>query len=178
MNIIRKSLRYQTKGQFDFIDVTEDIAAFVRKSGAKDGLVNVFCPHTTVAIKINEAEAGFILDFRDFMNKLVPKDHPYRHNNLEIRAAETLCEDPSLCINGDAHICQMLIGSSSETIPLIDGRLALGEWQRVFLIEVDKKRQRRLDISIMTANPVKIEPESHRSIKQNQVNRSGQKAII
>jgi len=168
MNVFYKTLYYQTENKFHFIDVTDDVIDFVEESGVSDGLVHVFCPHTTVAVKINEAENGFIMDFRDFMSKLVPENHNYRHNDLSVRNKNTLCEDPSLCINGDSHICQMLIGCSSETIPLRGGELTLGEWQRIFLIEVDKKRKRRLDVSIMTASPVEPEQDKHRNIKENQ----------
>ena len=167
MQMHRKTLNYETKGQFDFIDVTDDIEAFVKDSGVTDGLVHVYCPHTTVAVKINESEEGFQLDFKDFMSELVPKKRYYRHNDLDIRDEKTLCEDISLCINGDSHILQMLTGSASETIPLFNGKMALGEWQRIFLIEVDKPRPRRLEVSIMAAQPAQRDSsaEEARAIK-------------
>ena len=64
MTVFRKTLEYQTKGQFDFVDVTDDISDFIEECEAQDGIVHVYCPHTTVAIKINEAEEGFTLDFK------------------------------------------------------------------------------------------------------------------
>jgi len=163
MKVYRKSFEYQTKGQFQFIDVTDDIAKFIEESGAKDGLVHVYCPHTTVALKINETEDGFMVDFRDIMQKLVPKDHYYRHNDLDIRDEKTLCEDINLCINGDSHIIQMLVGTASETIPLVKGKMGLGKWQRIFLIEVDKKRLRRIEVSVMTAQAVEIEKNTKKA---------------
>jgi secondary thiamine-phosphate synthase enzyme len=166
MNVIRKTLQYETTGQFHFIDVTDDVAAFVKESGGQEGMVHVFSPHTTVAVKINEAEDGFQLDFKDFMSELVPKKRYYRHNDLDIRDEKTLCEDISLCINGDSHIIQMLVGSASETIPLIAGKMALGEWQRIFMIEVDKSRPRKLEVSIMSAEPLKSSREEAAAIKE------------
>ncbi len=160
MKVFRKSFEYQTKGQFDFIDVTDDIAAFLEDCEAQDGLVHVYCPHTTVAIKINEEEEGFTLDFKDFMSELVPKTRYYRHNDLDIRDEKTLCEDISLCVNGDSHILQMLVGSASETIPLHAGKMALGKWQRIFMVEVDKARPRRIEVSVMTAQAVEIDETS------------------
>jgi secondary thiamine-phosphate synthase enzyme len=157
MKVFRKTFEYQTKGQFDFIDVTDDIAAFLEDCEAQDGLVHVYCPHTTVAIKINEEEEGFNLDFKDFMSELVPKTRYYRHNDLDIRDEKTLCEDISLCVNGDSHILQMLVGSASETIPLHAGKMALGKWQRIFMVEVDKARPRRIEVSVMTAQPVEVD---------------------
>ena len=156
MKVFRKTFEYQTEGQFHFVDVTDDILGFVKETEAQDGLVHVYCPHTTVAIKINEAEEGFTLDFKDFMSELVPKTRYYRHNDLDIRDEKTLCEDINLCINGDSHIIQMLVGNSSETIPLVSGKLALGQWQRIFLIEVDKKRMRRIEVSLMTAQAAEL----------------------
>lgn len=165
MNVYRKTLEYETKGQYCFIDITDDVAAFVEETGARDGLVHVFCPHTTVAIKINEVEDGFMLDFKDFMSEMLPKTRYYRHNDLDIRDEKTLCEDISLCINGDSHIAQMLIGSASETIPLLSGKLVLGTWQRILMIEVDQKRTRKIQISVMSAKAVELEDRSSRSIK-------------
>lgn len=169
MKVYKKTLEYQTEGQFHFIDVTDDIANFVKESGAQDGLVHIYCPHTTVAIKINETEEGFMLDFKDFMQQLVPKNKYYRHNDLDIRDEKTLCEDISLCINGDSHIIQMLVGSASETIPLNNGKMALGKWQRIFMIEVDKKRLRRLEVSVMAAQSVETEKDT---IKDSSVNQA------
>ena len=149
MEIFHKVLNYQTEKKFQFIDATEDVRECVKESGIKKGIVVIYTPHTTTAVKINESEDGFMEDFREAMGRLVPVDQYYRHNNLDIRAEHTLCEDPNLCINGDSHILQMLLGTSSETIPVDDGRPMLGRWQCVFLIELDKKRDRRLEVRVM-----------------------------
>lgn len=149
MKIFHTTYRYKTEKKFQFIDVTQDISDCVKKSGVKSGVVVIYCPHTTVAIKINESENGFMEDFRETMSLLVPTDKYYRHNDLDIRDKNTLCEDRNLCINGDSHILQMLIGTSSETIPVDAGRPILGRWQRIFLIELDKKRERKLEVRVM-----------------------------
>ena len=149
MEIFHKTLNYQTEKKLHFINVTEDIKKCVEESGIEKGIVVVYVPHTTVAVKINESENGFKKDFEEAMKRLVPVDQYYRHNDLDIRAKHTLCEDPNLCINGDSHILQMLLGTSSETIPVDDGKPMLGRWQCVFLIELDKKRERRLEVRVM-----------------------------
>ncbi len=166
MNVSRKTFEYQTEGQFHFVDVTDDVIDYVKSTGATDGLVHVYTPHTTTSLKINEKEEGFQLDFRDYMSELVPKKRYYRHNDLDIRDEKTLCEDINLCINGDSHIIQMLVGSSSETIPLVNGELAMGEWQRIFLIEVDKPRPRRIQVSVMAANAVEGADHKPRALEQ------------
>lgn len=149
MNILQKKFEYQMTGKFHFVDITEDVVKFLASTGLQQGLVTVYSPHTTTAIKINEDEDGFRDDFTQFMKKLVPADAYYKHNDLEIRAEHTLCEDRSLCINGDSHILQMLIGTTSETVPFHDGKLQLGRWQRIFLIELDKKRPRHVLVQVM-----------------------------
>lgn len=151
MEIFHKTLNYQTEEKFQFVDVTEDVVECVKESGIKEGIVVVYTPHTTVAVKINESEGGFMEDFKETMEKLIPVDQYYRHNDLGIRAKNTLCEDPSLCINGDSHILQMLMGTSSETIPVSDGKPILGRWQCIFLIELDKKRKRKLEVRVLGA---------------------------
>lgn len=149
MHVFHKTCRYHTEKKFQFVDVTDDIAKCVQESGIKHGVVTVFCPHTTVAVKINESEEGFTEDFRSAMSELIPEKKYYKHNDLGVRKTETLCEDRNLCLNGDSHIIQMLVGTSSESVPVRDGKLMLGRWQRIFLIELDKKRDRRLEIQIL-----------------------------
>jgi secondary thiamine-phosphate synthase enzyme len=148
MQVFHKTFHYNPKKKFHFIDVTDDVASCVSESGIKQGIVQIYCPHTTVAVKINESEDGFKEDFAKLMSELVPKDRYYKHNDLDIRKEETLCTNKSLCVNGDSHILQMLVGTTSESIPVEDGKVMLGSWQRIFLIELDKKRDRRLEIRV------------------------------
>ena len=149
MNIVKKTLEYQTEAKFHFIDITDDIAELVESADIQNGMVMIFCPHTTVAIKINEKEDGFQEDFKKMMSEIIPEDRAYKHNDLEIREACTLCDDVNMCINGDSHILQMLVGTASECVPLENGAMQLGKWQRIFLIELDQKRPRKVDVQIM-----------------------------
>jgi len=108
----------------------------------------VYSPHTTCAVLINERERGFIEDFREFLEELVPADRPYRHDDLSVRT-ENLDEDPHDVPNGWAHVRHSLLGSASQAIPVAEGRLLLGRWQRIFLVELDRGRERRVMIQVL-----------------------------
>ena len=145
--LVRRTLEVTTERAFHVIDVTDDCASLLAESGITDGSLAVFSPHTTCAVKINERETCFLEDFRLFMERLVPQQAYYRHDDFEIRDPSTLAttqEDEP--INGHAHIKQMLLGSSSETIPVVDGDLGLGQWQRVMFIELDQSRPRTVQL--------------------------------
>lgn len=71
------------------------------------------------------------------------------HNDLHHRDTKTMCQNREECLNGHSHILQMLIGASSETIPVSGGKLLLGRWQRILLIELDSRRRREVGITIM-----------------------------
>ena len=111
----------------------------------RDGLVCVYSMHTTAAIKINENEPLLIEDMEKLLCRIAPLNGDYRHNDFTVRTVN-LTEDE--CPNGHAH-CQHLFLSTSETIPLIDGELQLGQWQRLFLIELDRPRSREVLITVL-----------------------------
>jgi secondary thiamine-phosphate synthase enzyme len=129
----------------EFVDITDRVMQHVRDSGMKDGLVCVYSKHTTAAIKINENEPLLIKDMEQFLCRLAPENAYYGHNDFSIRTVN-MTEDE--CPNGHAH-CQHLLMSSSETIPLLDGQLQFGTWQRLFLIELDRPRSREVLVQIM-----------------------------
>ena len=149
MKIFTKTLTYKTSGFFDVIDITDDVIGFLKEnSHAQNGFVTVYTKHTTTSIKINENEKGFLEDLKQFCQKLVPEKGTYEHNNLEKREKRTLCHIEEECLNGHSHILQMLIGSASETIPIQEGKLQLGKWQRILLIELDIGKNREIIVQI------------------------------
>jgi secondary thiamine-phosphate synthase enzyme len=130
-----------------FYDITDEVADAVTESGLRDGMVLVFSRHTTAAIKINEHEPLLIEDMEDFLTRFAPPDDYYQHNDFDVRTANmTPDEQP----NGHAH-CQQLLLSTSETIPITDGKLDLGTWQRIFLVELDRPRPREVLIKLIGA---------------------------
>ena len=141
---VARILRETTKAP-EFIDITQEITDIVHESGARDGLVCVYTKHTTAAIKINENEPLLLADMASFLERVAPQDAYYAHNDFSLRTVN-MTEDE--CPNGHAHCRHLLLGTS-ETIPLIDGELQLGTYQRVFLIELDRPRQREVLVSIV-----------------------------
>lgn len=147
--LARRVLALHTERAFDVTDVTDVCADLLDSSGIRDGVLTVFSEHTTCAVKINERETCFLEDFRLFMEQLVPAESYYRHDDLELRDPETLAGDPEdEPINGHSHIKQMLLGASSESVPVVGGEMALGRWQRIMFIELDQARPRRIQIQV------------------------------
>ena len=129
----------------EFIDITDDVARIVNESGAAFGQVTVFSSHTTAAIRVNENEPLLLQDMARIVQQVAPVHGEYEHNDFTRR---TVNMDEDECANGHAH-CQHLFLSTSETIPILDGLLALGTWQRIFLIELDRPRERKVLVSII-----------------------------
>lgn len=129
-----------------FIDITDEVKAYVRESGVRDGLVCVYSTHTTASIKINENEPLLIEDMEQFLCRIAPIGRDYRHNDFTVRTVN-MTEDE--CPNGHSH-CQHLLLSNSEMIPLVDGELQLGQWQSLFLIELDRPRSREVLITVIS----------------------------
>ncbi|PIV71211.1 secondary thiamine-phosphate synthase enzyme [Candidatus Roizmanbacteria bacterium CG17_big_fil_post_rev_8_21_14_2_50_39_7] len=145
-----KKIKYQTKKFMDFIDITEDVALFAKENKIQNGFLTIFINHTTAAIRINEREKGITKDFELFAKKLLPSKDYYHHNDLTIRTENLVCEPgASDCLNGHSHNLHLLMGGTSEHVPIIDGKLAFGTFQRIFLIELDCARPRSVTIQII-----------------------------
>lgn len=145
MKIKNKTLSYKTKKPADFIDITDKVEKFVADSKIKDGLVNIQSLHTTVAIIVNENEPLLIKDMEKFLEGLASSKCDYSHDNFDVRTVN-MCDDE--CMNGHSH-CKAIILPTSATLNLIGGKLQLGQWQRVFLRELDRARDRKVQIQII-----------------------------
>ncbi|MBI2935957.1 MAG: YjbQ family protein [Chloroflexi bacterium] len=128
----------------EFIDITDQVSAFVQGSGVRDGFVIVYSSHTTAAIKINENEPLLLQDMEQFLERVASRNGEYKHNDFSIRTVNMTDDE---CPNGHAH-CQHLLLGTSETVPIIDGRLQFGRWQRVFFVELDRPKQREVIIQV------------------------------
>ena len=148
MKFLFENHNFRTTDCGQFVDMTDDVRDLVGRSDVQNGMALVYSPHTTCAVLINERERGFIEDFGGLMESLVPTKGAYRHDDLEART-ENLEDDPHDIPNGHAHCKHALIGSASETIPIVDGQLQLGQWQRVFFIELDRARDRKVFIQVL-----------------------------
>jgi secondary thiamine-phosphate synthase enzyme len=131
------------------IDVTEDVRGVVERAEITNGMALVYAPHTTCAIVINEPESGFVDDFAELLGELAPSEgRYYRHDDLEIRT-EGIEEDTADFPNGHSHVRAGLLSSSSQAVPVIDGQLMLGTWQRIFFCELDRSRPRKVFIQVI-----------------------------
>jgi secondary thiamine-phosphate synthase enzyme len=138
-----------TERASQLIDVTDDVRAAVARAEIVNGMVLVYSPHTTCAIVINELETGFLADFGELLAELAPAEgRYYRHDDLEIRT-QGIEDDTADFPNGHSHVRTGLLSSSSQTIPVVDGELMLGTWQRIFFCELDRSRSRKVFIQVI-----------------------------
>ena len=141
MVIISKSLKIGSSSNFQIMDITRDIVAILNETSKENkienGIVNIFTKHSTSAIRVNENEKGLLLDFEKALKDIVKEKDNYKHDFIDNNAA--------------SHIRAFLLGSS-ETIPIVDGRLDLGTWQSIFFIELDgPRRNRTIDLTFIGA---------------------------
>lgn len=134
-------LHFATHARDEFWDLTEITREVLDRSGVRHGQVTIYTPHTTTSIVINESETGFLNDFRRLIEDVVPVDSYYEHDDHDLRT-ENLQEDEFL--NGHAHCRQLLVGATSVTVPVVDGELLAGRWQRILFAELDQARDRRV----------------------------------
>lgn len=123
----------RTGAREELIDVTAEVERIASASGVQDGIVVVYCPHTTAALTINEnADPDVRVDLVRGLAQLAPRDGGWRHVEG----------------NSDGHLKTALVGPS-VTVPLTDGRLALGTWQGIYLCEFDGPRTRSVDVTVV-----------------------------
>jgi secondary thiamine-phosphate synthase enzyme len=143
--VICEAIEYETSAALQFIDITDEVSRIVDESAIQFGQVGVFSQHTTAAIKINEHEPLLLRDLARTLRNFAPPNAYYEHNDFSRR---TVNMNPDECANGHAHVQHLFLGTS-ETIPIVDGRITLGAWQRIFLIELDHPRLRRVLVSVL-----------------------------
>lgn len=138
-----------TEHAAQMIDVTDDVRGAVERAEIENGMALVYSPHTTCAVLINEHESGFADDFAELLAALAPAEgRYYRHDDLAIRT-EGIEDDTAEFPNGHSHCWAGLLSSSSQTVPVVDGRLLLGKWQRIFFCELDRSRERKVFIQVI-----------------------------
>jgi secondary thiamine-phosphate synthase enzyme len=125
--------------RFGWIDLTDDLRRAVKDSGVVDGCAIAFCAHTTSSILINEWEDGALEDLEHRLGELIPVAAYYAHDDLDRRTQNLVAEERK---NGPAHVAQMILGGTSQYVPIESGELLLGTWQRVLLLELDEPKRR------------------------------------
>lgn len=137
-------IRVKTMECLQFIDLTSHIANIVSRSGIRHGIVNVQTKHTTTALIINENEPLLINDLKKMLESYAPCDGEYEHNDFS-RRTDIPPDEPA---NGHSH-CKALFLPASIMLNLADGRLQLGRWQSLFMIELDEARDRSVSVLVL-----------------------------
>lgn len=126
---------FNTRQHREYIHITPRVDAAVKKSGIKEGMALVSAMHITAGVYVNDNEAGLIEDIDQWLEKLAPFREDYRHH----KTGEN---------NGDSHLKSMIV-HHQVIVPVTNGKLDLGPWQRVFYAEFDGQRPKRLIIKVM-----------------------------
>jgi secondary thiamine-phosphate synthase enzyme len=148
MKVFQLEQTLRTEGGLSVRDITGEVNEAVRESGIRDGIACVYSPHTTCCVRVNEFETGFLEDFARLLKNLVPRDGYYAHDDWD-RRTENICAEDMELGNGHAHCMAMLLGTAGESIPVREGELALGTWQRVLFLELDRERERRWIVQVV-----------------------------
>ncbi len=138
-------LRASTRGEQEVIDLTEQLEAFLLLSGLSRGLLVVHTLHTTTAVVVNEQEPLLHDDLFRQLERLAPRGIAYDHDDPVRRVVNRVDAERT---NGHAHCRAMLLGSSAS-VPIVGGRLLLGRWQRVLLVELDGPQDRTVVATIV-----------------------------
>ena len=133
-------LTHSTERPFQLVDVTDGIAETVAGWSIDAGSVTVYCPHTSCGLLVTEMEDGLHEDIEALLDRLAPTDGTYAHDDMSRRYQNL---EPDERKNGWSHLRGALVTQPSLTLPIADGAVALGQWQRVFLVELDGPRPKR-----------------------------------
>jgi secondary thiamine-phosphate synthase enzyme len=130
MPVVSSNISLQTHGNGEVVDITQKVSEVVRKSGVASGIVTVFVPGATAGITTIEYEPGLVEDLDEMFDRIIPQDLEYHHN---LRWHDG---------NGHSHVRAALLGPSL-TVPFSNGKLTLGIWQQLVLIDFDNKSRNR-----------------------------------
>lgn len=142
MQIKNELIEVQTDIGICIYNITPQLIKIINSSSIKNGQVLVFSQHTTTALAINENEDRLLEDVKVYLEKLAPSTAKYLHNDLHLR--DVPADEP---MNAHSHLMAMML-STSEVIPIVEGKLALGTWQSVLFFELDGPRRRNVFVQI------------------------------
>ena len=137
MTVVSKTVRLNTRGHCDIVDITSDVAREVGDSGISNGTATVFITGSTAGVTTIEYEPGLLADLKDMWDRVVPRNIPYQHDRAWGDG------------NGHSHVRAALL-SASLTVPFANKRLALGTWQQIVVLDFDNRaRSREIVVQIM-----------------------------
>lgn len=135
--MIREVIYKDTQKKTEFYDITPDVQKIIDTHQIKNGIVIVKTNHTTTAVFLNEKEAGLLYDLEVWMEKMIPRNVYYRHDDFYHRGS-----DESERVNATSHLEAILLGSE-VTVGIVDGKISLGTWQAIIFAELDGAREKR-----------------------------------
>lgn len=130
MRIISRKIRFSTQGNMDIVNLTERVARNLEETGLGKGLVNIFVPGATAGVTTMEYEPGLVEDFTELIERLVPKEKAYLHDETHLDR------------NAHSHLRATLLGPSL-TVPFENGELILGTWQQIIFVDFDNRPRKR-----------------------------------
>lgn len=139
------TIRTESQQPTQFVDLTDEIQAFVTNAGIVTGVLNVQTLHTTNALIVNEHEPLLLTDMSALLQRIAPADAEYRHDDITLRTVNCVSGERP---NGHSH-CRALLMAPAVSLNVVDGRLRLGRWQRLFLVELDGPRSRQLSVMLL-----------------------------
>ena len=148
MKVFQRVKELRTSGGLTVTDITDEVVEAVRESAVTDGIACIYSPHTTCCVRVNEFEGGFLEDLAQMLERLVPRDGYYAHDDWD-RRTENICPEDMDVGNGHSHCMAMLLGTAGESVPVREGELCLGARQRVLFLELDRERDRRWMVQVV-----------------------------
>ena len=145
LTIYRDLFEVRSEERMQFIDLTERVGLGVRRSGVAQGIVQIRVLHTTAAIVVNENEPLLLGDFKAMLERLAPGNGAYAHDDPLRRRVH---REPGERANGHAHLRALLLGESRQ-LNVLDGRVELGRWQSIFLVDLDGPRRRSISLTVL-----------------------------
>ena len=145
MKFSTRAFTVRTSRGPQFVDITSQVADIAKGSAIQNGFAIVFSRHTTAAISINENEPMLLQDMEQFLARVAPSQAYYNHNDSAHNGPHRHNREQP---NGHSH-CQQLLLGASEAIPIVGGDLLLGQWQRLFLVELDCGREREVVVQLV-----------------------------
>lgn len=135
------TITFRARRRLGCVDLTDLVEQTIARADIDEGACLVFSAHTTCAVIVNEWEDGALEDLARAIERLVPPSLYYAHDDLTRRTQNLHPDERS---NGAAHVAHLLMGATSQVVPVTGGSLLLGEWQRIIAVELDEPRERKV----------------------------------
>lgn len=139
VKVFSNTMTVETGDRSDLVNLTAELREFVTRTGVEDGYVQLSCLHTTAGLFVNEWQEALLSDVARLLERLVPREEYYRHNDPQFSDCDRH--------NADSHLRNLIL-AHSLSIPISEGSLVLGRWQSVILAELDGPNQRRVFVQV------------------------------